>query len=250
MSRRIIVDSRLRINLSDSTSNFTVAIPNYINISKLRLVEATIPLTFFLINSTSNTFIINVQGFSSYAISLTPGNYISSSIVTEIQNQLNASVPVDTYTVTLNPITNHINIVATTNPFKITTVAVPTNPMSIGRILGLGTTVPGYAISYTFPNQLNLSGPNELYITSSVISGALEEIYIQATTTPDVTHIIERVPVFQSQGTIQTYIVPTNVRQVYVQSATFNTFDVQIRYPNGTIVDLNNIDLTLIFDIN
>jgi hypothetical protein len=249
MSRRLIVASQFRINPTDSTSNFTVSIPNYINVSKLKLVEATIPLTYFVINSTNNTFQVSVQGFSTYTITLTPGTYISSTVITEIQNQMNASIPIDTYIVSLNPISNLINIIAATYQFKILTTAVISNPLSIGRILGFGTVAPGFAINYTAPNQLNLSGPNELYITSNIITGTLEEVYISATNIPPVVSIIERIPVFQSQGTIQTYIVPPGTRQVYVQSSTFNTLDIQIRYPNGAIADLNNIDVTLIFDI-
>lgn len=249
MSRRLIVASQFRINPADSTSNFTVDIPSYINISKLKLVEATIPLTYFIINSTNNTFQVSVLGFSTYTITLTPGFYISATIITEIQNQMNASIPVDTYIVGLNPVNNYITITAAAHQFKIITTAVTTDPLSIGRILGFSTVAPGYALSYTTSNQLNLSGPNELYITSSIVTGTLEEVYITAAAIPSVVSIIERIPIFQSQGTIQTYIVPQGTRQVYVQAATFNVFDVQIRYPNGAIADLNNVDVTLIFDI-
>ena len=248
MSRRFIVESRLRLNPStETTSDFTVSVPNYININKLRLVEATIPLTYFIINSTNNIINFTETGTGTWQAVLTPGSYTNTSIVTEIAAAMNGVGATGPFSATIDPLTNILTISSGGPTFRINTVSIVSNPLSIGRILGFGTTATGFANSHTSPGVINLAGSNELYITSSIVSGPLEEIIILSV--PDVTNIVDRIPIFQTVGTIQTLLQPDSLREVYIPNPdAFTVLDIQIRLPGGAIVNLNNADVTLVFE--
>lgn len=248
MARRFIVESRLRINPNtETTSNFTVSVPNYINVNRLRLVEATIPLTYFIINSTNNVINFTETGTGTWQAFLTPGSYTNTSIVTEIAAAMNSVGATGPFSAVIDTLTNILTISSAGPTFRINTLSIVSNPLSLGRILGFGTTATGFALSHTSPGVVNLAGPNELYITSSIVSGPLEEVIILSV--PDVTNIIERIPVFQTVGTIQTLLQPDSLRSVYIPDPdAFTVLDIQIRLPGGSIVDLNDADVTLVFE--
>jgi len=247
MSRKFIIESRSRINSADSTTNFTVAVPDLAKIRKMKLISAIIPLTFLLINNSNNTFQITENGGAVFNIILSNGSYTATTLATEISNKMTA-IATGPYTATISAA--GVLTISTAGPtFAINTVSVASNPTSIGRILGFGATATGLAASHTSPNVTNLNGPNGLYITSSIIGGALDELVVLSS--PDVTNIIDFVPISEPLGSVQVLVQNLNDREIYIADPeTFTQVDIQIRYPGGTIVDLQGADVTLVFSIN
>lgn len=248
MSRKFIVESRLRLNPNtETTSNFTVNVPNFINVNKLRLVEATIPLSYFIINSSNSTISFTETGTGTWFAILAPGNYTGTSIAAVIATAMNSTGATGPFSAVVDPNTGILTISTAGPTFRINTVSVASDPSNIGRILGFGSTATGFAVSHTSPGILNLAGPNELYITSSVVNGPLEEVIILSF--PDVTNIVDRIPVFQKIGTIQTLTQFDPSREVFISDPdTFVVLDIQVRLPGGAIVDLNGADVTLVFE--
>lgn len=83
------------------------------NVSEVELVSGCIPAFLFNINTEWNKFTFK-EYFSSFTVTLTPGFYTNAQLATELQNALN-SLPgiVNTYAVSLNPITGVLSIART-----------------------------------------------------------------------------------------------------------------------------------------
>ena len=101
----IVVNSRDRNYLSYPNSNhfrYTLRRP-LTNIISVELVNAMIPSVLFTIYSTWGSFTF-LEGTTKYNVTLRDGYYTDSTILAELQTQLNAIVGiVNTYSVTQNP---------------------------------------------------------------------------------------------------------------------------------------------------
>lgn len=109
---KIVVNSRDRNIIREPDSNafrFKLRRP-LTNVLSIELVSGCIPGFFFNINLGWNTFTFK-EGGNPYIITLTPGLYTDSTLLIELQTQLNA-IPNkrNTYTVTQNPITKRMQI--------------------------------------------------------------------------------------------------------------------------------------------
>jgi len=112
---KIVVNSRDRNIIREPDSNafrFKLRRP-LTNVLSIELVSGCIPGFFFNINLGWNTFTFK-EGGNPYIITLTPGLYTDSTLLIELQTQLNA-IPNkrNTYTVTQNPITKRMQIQST-----------------------------------------------------------------------------------------------------------------------------------------
>lgn len=101
----IVVNSRDRNYLSYPNSNhfrYTLRRP-LTNVISVELVNAMIPSVLFTIYSTWGSFTF-LEGTTKYNVTLRDGYYTDSTILVELQTQLNAIVGiVNTYSVTQNP---------------------------------------------------------------------------------------------------------------------------------------------------
>lgn len=149
----IVVNSRDRNYLTHPNSNqFRYILRRPLtNILSVELMSGSIPAYLYNINTGWNTFTISEGGIS-FLITLTPGYYQISEFLTELQKQLNA-IPgkKNTYTVTINSLTNILQILSTNVvPFSFLFYSGPTpdlidlNTLSIinintpASILGFG----------------------------------------------------------------------------------------------------------------
>jgi hypothetical protein len=112
---KIVVNSRDRNIIKDPDSNafrFKLRRP-LTNVLSVELVSGCIPGFFFNINVGWNMFTF-VEGSNHSKIILTPGLYTDSTLLAELQTQLN-SIPNkrNTYTVTQNPVTKRMQIQST-----------------------------------------------------------------------------------------------------------------------------------------
>ena len=88
----IYINSALRS--SGTSSSFTIDISKQIstpnNYDRITLLNFQCPKSYYLINSTNNTFIITESGIN-HTVTLIPGNYSLTSLTTEINAEIIAS---------------------------------------------------------------------------------------------------------------------------------------------------------------
>jgi hypothetical protein len=111
----VVVNSRERNIIRDPDSNsfrFHLRRP-LTNVYSIELMNGCIPGFFFNINIGWNSFTF-MEGSKPYTITLTPGLYTDSTLLLELQRQLNA-IPGkrNTYTCSQNPLTRRMQISST-----------------------------------------------------------------------------------------------------------------------------------------
>ena len=153
----IFVNTALRSNTSQSSSNFTVQVnppltkdhPNHY--FSAQIVSVEIPYTWNQINSTNNTLQVIYQGIN-YSINLTAGNYTVYTLITELATQVNNTIPSHPWTdnTTYNPNTGVITFGITNVPSGSTTT---------------------YTIGYNFPANSFLARMFGCLNNSSIIFG-------------------------------------------------------------------------------
>lgn len=165
------------------------------NIAALKVLEAQIPFTYYIFNSTNNTFWINeytdaVTPGTWVEITIPVGNYTADNLATELAALLNAATLVgNVYTVTYSgpsstPSTGKYTITASggasSNPFilrfGVTGDTGLTNPrLWLGFNAGdiLSATVGAHA-STTAPNIAQVTGPNYLYLNCRILGSGVK----------------------------------------------------------------------------
>lgn len=89
--------------------------PNFIftrpltNIRAMKVLEVQIPVSYYVINSDNNKFVLDMVG-GPYIITMTPGNYSASSFSAMLQTALNAAVALPNFTVTYSNTTYKLQI--------------------------------------------------------------------------------------------------------------------------------------------
>ena len=161
------------------------------NVAAVKIIEATIPFKYYVINETNNTF-----GFEEFIgavwndegpVTLGVGTYDSASMVTELATVLTAASPLNNYTVTFDSVTCKFTI---TNDMG---VAGEKFRLQFGEVGDQGKTNPRlvlgfpayYTQSTTFsptctllaPNVAELEGPPYLYLNSRSL-GALVPLFL------------------------------------------------------------------------
>jgi hypothetical protein len=143
-----------------------------VNVVAMKIISAEIPFSYYVVNSSNNTFVLteDVTGVAPDIV-ITPGNYTSSQMITEIDAKLSAASVSETYTTTYSSSTNKFTITMTTvanATFTLTFgVAGGTTNTDLHWFLGFTSGVNSSAgLVLVSPNTINLSGPNYLYVNS------------------------------------------------------------------------------------
>jgi hypothetical protein len=184
------------------------------NIAAMKIIEVEIPFTWYVINSSNNTFILNETGFPNIPITLTwtapgvvpmipeEGNYtiaqMSGTYVAGVSGLLNNSLSYFSNSVGLNytysssystvtqKITVWNNSTLTSKPFSLQFGADVndtgnTNPRFVLGYQGGLNTSAGYNGTVgdflTAPFAVQLTGPNYLYLNSQKL-GNLTDLYL------------------------------------------------------------------------
>ena len=176
------------------------------NVAAIKILEAQIPFTWNVFNSTNNTFTLTENGTTSATITIPAGNYTSTTFTTELGALLTAaSGETATYNATYsssssNPETQQLLVYVTTaNLGSLTTFFLTfgaagnsgnTNPRRyMGFNAGASTSsvasipawaaisAPGTGISLTSPNAMSITGPNYVYVNSNKM-GQLCNFYL------------------------------------------------------------------------
>ena len=229
----------LNINSSQRTSgtneDFKINIQNLglRNIESWAIGSVSIPFTYYTINSTNNYMRVMPVDTN---ITLTPGNYTMPQLITALKTELDA-LAIGTFTITYSDITNKMTF-SCTNPFGFN---FPAEDSLIYKVLGFRN------LNYTLFNTLNsvdavnLSGPNNLYITSQKLWSTNSDLswvrknneYIRAP-------VIMNFLVTGSPGDVMQYYNNGDQKTYNIKHDMISGIDLQLR--NGEtyeIIDLN-----------
>lgn len=171
---KLNINSLARLNYnSSSSSNFKINLGNSVNgkILSYNLKSATIPRTFYNINSPVNTLDFT-DSTGNITITIPEGNYTITQFNTELQSQLNLTT--DTYTVSYDQITGKINISSSFAGFTLIGGNIPVlndgsifnNPPNLNYMLGFDPTVTYVSVAGVLvaPGVPRLQGIENVYI--------------------------------------------------------------------------------------
>ena len=194
----LYINSIDRVNISDSTTNFTVALRKSLrNVASLAVGKVVIPKSATMINTSNNTltgqFIVSSVS-TLFSITITNGTYTEVSLATELNTQFNANVITSlfdlTWVITYNNATERIEIDLTYPNGPLFTWSVVFNYSELINVIGLGS--PG-TISQTFTpvgvtDELNipctrkptLTNPLLYSITSNELTQSINTSYMKS----------------------------------------------------------------------
>ena len=236
----LVINSRNRDDYSTTNSNnFTITLDTPIpgQITRYGLKTCVIPKTGYnIIGSFQIT-----DSVSTKTVTLTSGNYTATSLITELETKLN-DLLVDTYTVTL--IGARLVIGSTFSSFIIN----PNNLTSdLLFNLGFGNSSSTATLgSLTAPNNINLSGPEYLYINIAPLKKHIKNsagfthnfVVNNGCSYGDVVY-------HNSQNTFIQEYPPFNL----VSELNISKFTVSLRTEDGTLYDLNGSDWIMIINL-
>lgn len=219
------------------------------NVAGIKILEVQIPVTWYVINSQNNTFTLveNISGGSTSTVTIPAGNYNSSSLAAVLGTQMSA---VSTNSVTYTVIYSGTSVsAAQTGVFTITgstrgsaysftltfgTTSVDpgwNNPrLALGFNPGSITSSSSVTPSLIAPNVALITGPNYLYISSSII-GQQTNLYL-----PDTAN---------STGTTGPQLCKVSINSSYGGIITWQDPDPQKYFNLENLFNLASIDFYL-----
>jgi hypothetical protein len=204
--------------------------------TKLSVVNAQIPCSFYLINSTNNQINITISGITTL-YTFPNGNYNVNSFITQWASTIGSG-----WTITFNSITNNFNFLYSSN-----FIFSDLNINSIFNIIGF---VNGISYSSDFNNSLNsfccvnFGGITKINIQSA--SFYLSNIDSFNGTVGD---IICSIPVNSSQNGFIFYENYTNYKSVF-NNRIINSISLEITDEFNNLINFNNIDFSLTLQID
>jgi len=206
-------------------------------------LEAQIPYSFYVFNSSNNTFSFTESaGGSGQTITIPIGNYTPAEIVNELSTLLTVASAANgnnfTYTVTIDPNENKMEIAQTggsgtyTLTFGTSTDNGTTNPrlwlgFNAGAITSTGTLLIA-------PNVIQLFGPNYLFLNSKTLGVQTLFTLPQSTVTAlsgGLGTQCAAIPVGNAvPGDIITYVDQSHGKWFDTPMSTLNTLDFYLNF--------------------
>jgi hypothetical protein len=210
--------------------------PNIVR-STIQLVNAQIPVSFYTINYTNDTFKFCLSNLIPINITITRGNYNSSSLITELKSKLLTAGY--TFNITISRITGVMTFTLNQAFF------IFSNPL--GVILGFNTELGSSNIAgvntLTAPFPLNLLGIKKLKIFSTALSCNSFDSFGSGNNNL-INTITVNAPPF---GLI---IFETITEPLILKSKNISTLDIQITNEDNDLINFNNVSWTLTFQLN
>lgn len=229
----ILIDSSNRS--SGTASNFTVTLSTPITRVKnfyIRSVE--IPFSYYVVNSVNNTLTINDTGLVNRSVTITAGNYTSTTLITEVLARLGTIGSMSNWTMTFNTQTYKYTLGASTDFIVLAS-------STFAPIIGFLTN-SARATSATSDSAINLSGPNYLYVNSTNLSKMRANNTYVATSTSTCIHRVV-VDVGPSDIIIDR---PAAKNRISLNSKdTIDTIDLQLNDPQNNAVNLNGLNWSI-----
>ena len=165
----IVVENDHRALKSRSPTDFTYQLTQPIKFNKrsydkqyyIRIENIRIPISFYNINSTNNTFGWNASG-DTYSVNIPPGNYTIDDLKTEVEASMDeAALETNDYTFTYDEITQKINIAS--DGADVTNAGSTGADGDVDELTGTGWKQLGFDGTETITGASNVTGSTVAY---------------------------------------------------------------------------------------
>ena len=197
--------------------------------SEVIVLNAQIPVSFYVVNEYNNVLTISGSGILTTTITIDTGNYNANTLISELKSQFLSSGVVFS------------NIKINKNSGKLVfTALLFTNYSFSGSMLDvLGTTssVESNSTVYKCIYPLNLLGTERLSIKS-------EKLAVQSVSSLDYSfsNTLITIPVDVSPFSMISYTSQSDVNKNILNVRTVNEIDIQILDEDNNLVNFNNLD--------
>ena len=240
---KLLIDSSNRTSISSSNTDFTLHFSKPINnVKKVKLLHATIPNTFYTVNSSNQSIDFKEGGGPELYATITNGMYDISNLLSAIKTAMDDAPGSDsTYTATYSSITGFITISATGN-FSLIFSSNGTNySTSLATLLGFDKSDSTDATSATGTKIPQISRP---YHFDIVIAEFPNEISTSADN-----YLSFIIPVDVDSGSVITW--NDEFEQVINFGSPKNLSTLNIRLQrNGSTIDLNGAEWIMLLEFN
>lgn len=224
-----------------SPSKFRVTLQNPINsnIIAYGLESCTITKSSYNISTLSNTFQVE-DSIDTKTVILPVGNYTSTLLISSILDIMNG-FGVDTYTLTLNPLTSKLTITSTYPTFKINPNFF-NNPLVV--MLGFLNSTVYAAVGgiLNSPGLIDVSGLKNLYIRIDQLTEYMRDTKnLSSTFKIDYSCNFGSIIYFGNQSK---YLQYYTTAQNHLQKVEF--FDVVLMNENNEEVDMNEVNWSMV----
>jgi hypothetical protein len=236
---------------------FTGLLKDDVNIIRtyITLLNAQIPVSFYVIDATNNTLLIYVLDpptgnvINQLSVSIPIGNYNSGTLITALNIAMVSAFI--SLTVTINPVNGILTFANGSSSFDY---AIQSNNYgsTLALILGIGNTsvinsiLIGNNSSTTLPFPLNLLGKTKLLINSTNLNNvAYTSFGLGFTTT------IATVPVNVPPYSLIQFSTAVDQQKNILTNRVLDNIDIQILDTDNRFINFNNVDwsLTIVLSI-
>jgi hypothetical protein len=244
MTSQYITDSIL-INLSSSSAtvklnstmnsnllfkcNGILKPDKHILYTTISVLNAQIPISYYLINSTNNKLVINNISYT-----LVNGNYTTTSIMVMI-----LSLIPSTFTMTFNSATGKFTLTNTAGDFNINSTT------TCYIILGLvaKTLYSSSSKTFTFPNPANLYGIHRIKIKSNILHTRNYD------SNSGSGNILTTIGVTSGLTGVLYFLNQSNFRNI-ISNDVIDNIDIQIVDEYDNLLDFNGLDIFLTIQLD
>ena len=232
------LDSRFSSNSDLNNPNFIYNNIGFSRSSKLKIVECSIPLTFYKFTSSNNTLVVQENVGASFNVSITPGNYTNTTIATELTTRLNAaSVNARTYTCSVSTTTGKLTISVSAGTFAI----LSTSNSQCLRFLGL--VASGQTSTKTGSYVVDLNPSKYIHLVSNSLSSGLQNQSSVIDTTPN-SIVVETF--YNNRNSYENlYWKVRNPQDYYLADDDLDSISFYLMDDAGNVLDLNGASFSV-----
>jgi len=247
----IFITSRNRI--SGTPSNFSVNLqPLITRVKSWYLKSVTCDFSYYVINSTNNTFVFSEFPGVPITVTLANGSPSAAQLCADIASKMTASAGAGVYTCVFDNTTQKFTISST-----VVFTIEPNSGNNVQTLFTLGFLDPNtgdevtkpFALTYTGNSVAHVSGSSTIYLYSSFLN--LNSIGNTDTTNQGMkrSNAMAAIPVTVNFGGVIQYLEPYPVEYNY-RYDNFSNIDFQLRDSLGNLIDLNGGELNIQMIVN
>jgi len=226
--------------LGDSTNDFYFNLGQAFNPRSVELVYASIPRSWYNINSTNNKFVLKLENASEVTITVPEGDYSISVLRTALEGLIDAQLA-GTVTISYidsptgsSPATNKLTITHDTADIVWGLLFSQETENSIATILGFNKVDYTGSAAHTAPNSFNLTGEQVVNIHTHLSVDSTGGLALGQN------NVLDSIPINVAYG--NTIVHAPNYRRRHVLGGqNVASLKISVRYPDGRLVDMNGI---------
>jgi hypothetical protein len=203
--------------------------------SYVTVLNAQIPVSFYVIDSTNNKLLIQKGINTPILITIPIGNYNSGTLTTALTTAFTTATFTD-LTVAINTINGVLSFTSTSSYIIYSNA----NGSTLSTILGVGTTDITVSGTSALPYPLNLLGKTKLFINSNNLSNVAYTSKGNGFSTT-----IATVPVNVPPYSLIQYICQVEQQKNVLTNRVLDGFDIEIVDQNNQFINFNNVPWTI-----